>query len=251
MKGYGPESFGEYMADGYDSSFKNPSEEETKQTVDVLAELAAGGTVLELAIGTGRVGLPLAARGLSVSGIEASAKMVEQLRTKPGGDAINVTIGDMADVGVEGTFDLVYLVFNTLFNLTSQADQVRCFKNVSKHLSGGGLFVIEAYVPDPAQYENGESLKTIHVSIDRAVFEASVHNPVLQTVEYQYIEVTEQGVRLHPLPVRYVWPSELDLMAQLAGLELHQRFAAWGRSTFTESSASHISIYKPALKTQN
>ncbi|MCZ6501009.1 MAG: methyltransferase domain-containing protein [Gammaproteobacteria bacterium] len=244
MKDFGPESFGEYNADGYDRSYGNPSDAETKKTVDVLANLAAGGTILELAIGTGRIGLPLAAQGLSVSGIEASAKMVDKLREKPGGDAIDVTIGDMADVGVDGTFDLIYLVFNTLFNLTSQAEQVRCFKNVSKHLSEGGLFVIEAYVPDPSQYENGESLKTVHIAIDRVVLEASVHNSALQTVDYQYIELTENGMRLHPLPVRYVWPSEFDLMAQLAGLDLHQRWAGWDRSPFTASSSSHVSVYK-------
>lgn len=244
MKGFGPESFGEYNADGYDRSYGNPSDAETKKTVEVLANLAAGGTILELAIGTGRIGLPLAALGLSVSGVEASARMVEKLREKPGGDAIDVTIGDMADVGVDGTFNLIYLVFNTLFNLTSQREQVRCIKNVSKHLSEGGSFVIEAYVPDPSQYENGESLKTVHVAIDRVVFEASVHNKASQTVDYQYIEVTEQGMRLRPLPVRYIWPSELDLMAQLAGLELHQRWAGWDQSPFTASSSSHVSVYK-------
>ena len=244
MKDYRPESFGEYMADEYDSSVKNPSQTETEQTVDVLADLASGGTILELAIGTGRVALPLAARGLSVTGIEASSRMVEKLRAKPGGDGIDVTLGDMADVGVDGTFNLIYLVFNTLFNLTSQVDQVRCFRNVSKHLSDEGLFVIEAYVPDPRQYENGESLKTVHVAIDRTILEASVHNAALQTVDYQYIEITDHGMKLHPLPVRYVWPSELDLMAQLAGLELYQRWAGWDRSPFTASSPSHVSIYR-------
>ena len=246
MKGYGPESFGEYNADDYDLSFQNPSQEETQETVAVLAELADGGSILELAIGTGRVALPLAARGLSVRGIEASPRMVQKLREKPGGDTIDVAIGDMADVEVEGTFDLIFLVFNTLFNLTTQAEQVRCLQNVGRHLAKGGLFVVEAYVPDPAQYENGESVKTVHVAVDQAVFEASVHDAATQTVNYQYIEVTEQGTKLHPLPVRYVWPSELDLMAQLAGLELHQRWAGWDRSPFTATSSAHVSVYRRA-----
>jgi SAM-dependent methyltransferase len=243
MKGFGPETFGELNADDYDSDWDAPTEAETLRTVAVLAELAGGGPVLELAVGTGRLALPLAARGLKVAGVEASPEMVAQLRAKPGGEAIAVTIGDMADVAVDGDFDLVFLVFNTLFNLTSQADQVRCFANAAARLTGRGLFVIEAFVPDLARYADGHHLRTVHVGFDKLIVEASLHDPVTQTIDYQYVTTTGRGVRLTPLPLRYAWPAELDLMARLAGLELRERWGGWDRSAFTASSTSHVSVY--------
>ena len=197
MRGYGPGTFGERIADVYDAWHGTPPEPTLRETVDVLADLAARGPVLELAIGTGRVALPLAKRGLSVQGIDASEAMVAKLREKPGGDAIPVTIGDFADVPVEGAFDLIFLVFNTLFNLTSQEGQVRCFENVAKHLTDRGVFVVEAFVPDIASL-NRRSVRTEAVTLDSVVLEASVHDPVSQLVEYQYVVVTEGGVRLHP-----------------------------------------------------
>ena len=245
MKGYRPETFGERLADVYDTWHGNPSESKLQATVEVLADLAAGGPVLELAIGTGRVALPLARRGLSVQGVDASEAMVAKLRGKPGGDAIPVTIGDLADVAVEGAFDLIFLVFNTLFNLTSQDDQVRCFQNVASHLTETGVFVVEAFVPDVAGLER-QNLRTEAVTIDSTVLEASVHDPVAQLVEYQYIVIDEKGVQLYPVPQRYAWPSELDLMARLAGLELRERWSAWDRSPFTASSREHVSVYARA-----
>ena len=244
MKGYGPETFGERMADAYDTWYGTRlAQETTLQSVEVLADLAAGGAVLELAIGTGRVALPLAARGLSVHGIDASEAMVAKLREKPGGGAIPVTIGDFADVGVEGAFDLVFVVFNTLFNLTCQADQVRCFQNVARHLTDRGAFVVEAFVPDIAGFTDGQAVRAVHITIDSTTLEASVHDPVTQTVQYQYMVFSQGGVRLYPLPMRYAWPSELDLMARLAGLELRQRWGGWDRSPFTASSSKHVSVY--------
>lgn len=245
MKGYGPETFGERIADVYDAWYGNPSEAKLLGTVEVLADLAAGGPVLELAIGTGRVALPLAARGLAVHGIDASEAMVAKLREKPGGEAIPVTIGDFADVGVEGSFDLVFLVFNTLFNLTSQEDQVRCFQNVARHLTHRGMFVVEAFVPDIAGLK-GQTVRADVVTTDSVVLEASVHDPVAQLVDYQYIAITQDGVRLYPVPQRYAWPSELDLMARLAGLELRERWGGWDRSPFTASSSGHVSVYARA-----
>ena len=243
MKGYRPETFGERFADVYDAwSDTERSEAMTLETVGVLADLAAGGTVLELAIGTGRVALPLAARGLSVQGIDASEEMVAKLREKPGGDAIPVTIGDFADVAVDGAFDLVFVVFNTLFNLTSQDDQVRCFNNVARHLTAEGVFVVEAYMPDIAGLD-GQNVRTERLTIDSALLEVSVHDPVSQIVLYQYIVITQDGTRLHPVPQRYVWPSELDLMARLAGLELRERWGGWDRSPFAASSTGHVSVY--------
>lgn len=244
MKEQGPASFGARMAAVYDSWYgTRRAAETTDQAVDVLAELAAGGTVLELAIGTGRVALPLAARGLPVSGIDASEAMVAKLREKPGGDAIPVTIGDFANVAVEGSFDLVFLVFNTLFNLASQQDQVRCFQNVARHLTAAGVFVIEAFVPDVTGFVKGQAVRTAHLTPESAYLEASLHDPVAQTVQYQYIEIARDGVRLYPVPMRYAWPSEIDLMARLAGLELRERWGGWDRSPFTASSAAHVSVY--------
>jgi SAM-dependent methyltransferase len=233
------------MAEIYDRAFGNPSEASTLEAVEVLADLAAGGRALELAIGTGRVALPLAERGVSLHGIDASEAMVAKLREKPGGDAIPVTIGDFADVAVDGTFDLIFVVFNTLFNLTSQDDQVRCFCNVAQHLSAEGVFVIETFVPDIASLD-GQSVRTEHITIDSAILEASVHDPVTQIVHYQHIVIAEAGVRLYPVPQRYAWPSELDLMAPLAGLELRERWAGWDRSPFTASSSGHVSVYARA-----
>jgi SAM-dependent methyltransferase len=244
VKGYGPATFGERVADVYDTWYGTQlAAESTQAAVDLLADLAAGGKVLELAIGTGRVALPLAARGLSVHGIDASEAMVAKLRAKPGGDAIPVTIGDFADVPTDGSFDLVFLVFNTLFNLTSQAEQVRCFENVARHLAPEGVFVVEAFVPDLTGFVNGQAVRTVHVTADSVYLEASVHDAVAQTVQYQYVAITQGDVRLFPVPMRYAWPSELDLMARLAGLELRQRWGGWDRSAFTALSSSHVSVY--------
>jgi SAM-dependent methyltransferase len=243
IKGFGPETFGALNAETYDRATDGPSAAETQLTVDVLAELAGGGAVLELAIGTGRVGLPLAQRGLAVEGIEGSPEMVSKLREKPGGEAIPVVIGDYAEVGVDGPFDLVILVFNTLFNLPAQADQVRCFRNVAGHLTDRGVFVIEAFVPPVGHYPDGQRTRTVHVGFDRVTVEASIHDPLTQTIHYQYVTIGPNGARLTPLPLRYAWPSEIDLMAELAGLELRNRWSDWRRAPFTSMSESHISVY--------
>ena len=246
MKGFGPETFGELNAENYDSMLMPAMEAVTRDSVDVLADLARGGTVLELAIGTGRVALPLAARGLSVHGIEASEKMVAKLREKPGGDAIPVTIGDMADVAVDGDFDLIFLVFNTIFNLTSQEAQVRCFHNVAKHLTAEGVFVVETFLPPISEFVDGQSVRATEGTIHSAGLEVRMHDPVAQTIGYQRILITEDGARLDPLFLRYAWPSELDLMARLAGLELRERWGWWDRSPFTADSTSHVSVYARA-----
>jgi len=244
VKGYGPQTFGERFADVYDTWYgTRAAEETTEEVVEVLADLAAGGRVLELAVGTGRVALPLAARGLTVHGIDASEAMVAKLREKPGADTIPVTIGDFADVAVDGAFDLIFVVFNTLFNLTSQDDQVRCIRNVARHLTAEGVFLVEAFVPDTSDFVDNAAVRTVHISIDSVYLEASMHDPVAQTVQYQYIEITQGGTRLYPVPMRYAWPSELDLMARLAGLELRERWGGWDRLPFTASSSGHVSVY--------
>jgi SAM-dependent methyltransferase len=219
---------------------------ETRDSVGALAKLAGGGKVLELAIGTGRVALPLAARGLTVHGIEASEAMVAKLREKPGGRAILVEIGDMAEVQVNSTFDLIYLVFNTIFNLTTQEAQVRCFHNAARHLNAGGLFVVETVVPDLSGFVDGQRMKGSWARMDSARFEIAIHDPVVQTVDFQRIVISEDGTRMVPHFMRYAWPSELDLMAQLAGLERRERWAWWDRSPFTADSKSHVTVYAHA-----
>lgn len=245
MKEPPPEAFGERMAEAYDDWYGTRlADATTPQTVETLAGLAGrGGRVLELAIGTGRVALPLAARGLEVHGIEGSPAMVAKLREKPGGSDIPVTVGDLADVGVEGRFDLIFLVFNTLFNLTRQEAQVRCFRNVARHLNAGGKFVLEAFVPDPSRFAGGQSVRTVHTAPGGVVLEAALHDPVTQCVQYHYVAFGPDGPQLYSVPMRYAWPAELDLMARLAGLELRERWADWDRAPFTASSASHVSVY--------
>ena len=243
MKEYGTKTFGELNAERYDAMYEELMAAETRDSVETLAELARGGKVLELAIGTGRVALPLAARGLEVHGIEASEEMVAKLREKPGGSAIPVEIGDMADVRVNETFDLIYLVFNTIFNLTTQEAQVRCFHNAARHLKAGGVFVVETVVPDLSGFVDGQRMKGSWVKMDSARFEIAIHDPVAQTVEFQRIVIGEEGMRMTPHFMRYAWPSELDLMAQLAGLERRERWAWWDRSPFTAGSISHVTVY--------
>jgi SAM-dependent methyltransferase len=219
---------------------------ETHDSVETLLELAAGGTALELAIGTGRVAIPLAERGLTVHGIEASEEMVAKLRAKPGGNAIPVAIGDMADMRLSGTFDLIYLVFNTIFNLTTQEAQVRCFKNAAQHLSDKGVFVVETVVPDLSEYRDGQRMKGSWTTIDSARFEIAIHDRVAQTVAFQRIIISEERTQMTPHFMRYAWPSELDLMAQLAGLKRRDRWAWWDRSPFTANSKSHVTVYEHA-----
>ena len=238
---FAPETFGALNAERYDAGIHGPEADPTA-AVDVLAALAAGGPVLEFAIGTGRVALPLSARGLSVSGVEASPEMVAKLLAKPGGEAIPVTLGDMAEAGPEGEFDLVFLVFNTLFNLTTQDAQVRCFQNAARRLSPRGVFVLETFIPDVADL-NRQEVRTMAVSFRSAWLEAVAHDPVTQTVDYQRIRLSSDGVRLIPLAMRYAWPAEIDLMARVAGLQLRERWADWDRSPFTAKSGKHVSVY--------
>lgn len=243
MEGYGRSTYGDRWADIYDEWTDRRIGASTQATIDGLADLAAGGRVLELAIGTGRIALGLADRGLDVHGIDASEAMVARLRDKRGGDAIPVTIGDFADVEVEGRFDLVFVAFNTFFALTTQDDQVRCFDNVARHLTDDGVFVIEAFVPDLGRFDGGQTVRALRVTNELVDLEASTHDAATQTVTSQHVVISEAGLRLQPVHLRYAWPSELDLMARLAGLALRQRWAGWDRSAFASSSGQHVSVY--------
>ena len=180
---------------------------------------------------------------MEVYGIDASERMVERLREKPGGAEIPVAIGDFADVGADGPFTLVYVVFSTFYGLQSQEEQVRCFRNVAARLAPGGAFVIEAFVPDQTRFTRGGSLECVRVETDLVMLGATRHDAVSQTLVSQYVKLTEGGIRLYPAQLRYAWPSELDLMAQLAGLRLRDRWANWRREPFTATSMSHVSVY--------
>jgi SAM-dependent methyltransferase len=219
---------------------------DTDAAVAFLAELAGSGPVLELAVGTGRIALPLGERGIDVRGIDASEAMVARLRSKPGGDRVPITIGDFADVPIEGRFTLVYVVFNTLFALQTQEEQIRCFRNVAGHLLDGGVFVLEAFVPDLTRFDRDQRIETERVGLDQVWLGVARHHPAEQRVESQHVVLAEQGMRFYPVQLRYAYPSELDLMARLAGLQLQARFGGWRRESFTAASGMHVSVYERA-----
>jgi SAM-dependent methyltransferase len=233
--------FDEPVAARYDDSYDEMfSPEFVDPVVDLLAELAGDGRALELGIGTGRIAVPLAERGVPVHGIELSEAMAKRLRAKS--EEIGVTIGDFASATVDGTFAVAYLVFNTLGNLTTQAGQVACFRNAAAHLEPGGCFVVEILVPDLQRLPPGETVRPFHVSEEHVGFD-----------EY---DVARQGLRSHhftlidgsweylTLPFRYVWPAELDLMAELAGMRLRDRWSGWKREPFTIESRKHVSVWE-------
>ncbi len=234
-------TYDEQCADVYDQWFSAFEE----RAVERLAVLAGGGRALELGIGTGIVALPLAARGVVVEGVDSSEAMVARLRAKPGGDRVRVWMGNFADVGVEGKFSLIFIVYNTFFALQTQEEQVRCFRNVAEHLDEGGVFVVETFVPDAALLGGGD-VRATFVTAGRVGLKVSRHDPVGQKLRSQHVVFTDGGVRLFPVEVRYVWPAELDLMARLAGLRLRERWAGWGREEFNSESAKHISVYERA-----
>ncbi|MDQ3963733.1 MAG: class I SAM-dependent methyltransferase [Actinomycetota bacterium] len=244
MEGYGAETYGQIWASIYDEQWTGVFPVDS--TVARLRELAGDGRALELAIGTGRIALPLHEGGVAVHGIDISEAMVAKLRTKPGGKDIPVTMGDFADVDVEGTYRLIYLVFNTLFALTSQEDQVRCFANVARHLDRRGAFVVECFVPDLARFDRHQRVQATRVRVDMAGLEISRHDPVAQQIDSQFVVVGPAGNELYPVHIRYAFPSEIDLMARLAGLRLRARYGGWNEEPFTSDSPAHVSIYESA-----
>ena len=247
MKNYEPiMSFGEDVAEEYDDVqrfSKTPSRSDRAAAVTFLEKLAGRGPALELAIGTGWIALPLASTGIRVDGVDISPAMVEQLRAKPGGEKISVTIGDFADVPVTGTYRLIYVVANTLFNLLTQDDQVRCFENVASHLTDDGAFLIEAFRPDFLyRLRNHQYVDAEAVEVDEVRLDVARHDPVKQLLEESHVSLSREGVRLNPIVTRYAWPGELDLMARIAGLRLKERWGGWNREPFN-SSSTHVSVY--------
>ena len=213
--------------------------------VEFLASLAGAGPVLELAIGTGRIALPLAARGLQVDGIDIAPAMVDRLRSKPGGDQLRVELGNFAEVPFDGPYSLVFVVWNTLFNLESQDEQIRCFENVARCLGEGGCFVVEAFVPS-FLYRMQDDQRVVAESVETDSVRIGVlqHDPSTQTLAQSHVSLSEAGVRLTPVAQRYAWPHEIDLMARLAGLRLDARYADWQRRPFGATSESHVSVYR-------
>ncbi|MFV2087420.1 class I SAM-dependent DNA methyltransferase [Micromonospora sp. LOL_021] len=244
MTTYGPETYGERNADVYDEWH---ADLDPTDAVDCLADLIGhgpAGPVLELAVGTGRVTIPLAARGIDLRGIDASEAMVARMRAKPGGDRIPVTIGDMADVdpGTDDRFAMVFVVFTTFFFLMTQEEQVRCFANVARRLLPGGLFVLECLVPDLARYQRQQSVDAHRVDHDHVRLVAVRHDPVDQRFDGQHILIGNDGMRLAPVSMRYAWPSELDLMARLAGLRRRHRWGGWRREPYL-GTGTHVTVY--------
>jgi SAM-dependent methyltransferase len=235
--------FGEPVAARYDEDETEMFDPEVVgPAVDLLAELAGAGRALELGIGTGRIALPLAKRGVGVHGIDLSKAMVERLRAKPGGEDIDVTIGDFATTTVDGTFSVAYLVFNTIMNLTTQRAQVDCFRNVAMHLAPGGCFVIETMVPELQRLPAGETIRAFHMSETSCGIDE--YEVATQGLTSHYFEIADGKCERQSFPFRYVWPSELDLMAQLAGMRLRDRWGGWKREPFSKDSRKHVSIWE-------
>ena len=237
--------FGERVAERYDESSADMFEPAVVDpVVDFLADLAGSGAALELGIGTGRIALPLAQRGIRVHGIDLSEAMVARLRAKPGVEDIEVTMGDFATTRVEGTFSVAYLVFNTIHNLTTQDEQVACFQNVAAHLEPGGCFVIEVGVPQLQRLPPGETIRAFDVSETHLGFDE--YDVASQGLISHHYSVVDGKLELHSVPFRYVWPAELDLMARLAGMSLRERWSDWNREPFTSESRKHVSVWEKA-----
>jgi hypothetical protein len=237
------EFFGERVAATYDERLGGMAADEAIQpAVELLAELAGDGAALEFAIGTGRIALPLADRGVRVAGIDNSEAMLSRLRDKPGAGRIRTLVGDMAATRVDGDFSLVYLVFNTIFNLVTQDGQVACFANAAAHLPCGGRFVIEARVPELQRLPLGQTVLPWRADPDGWSY--YVYDVVTQRLSGRHFHVVDGRVEPSPIEMRYTWPAELDLMARLAGMGLQDRWGGWKRQPFTALSSTHVSVYE-------
>jgi SAM-dependent methyltransferase len=248
MDEYTASTYGDRIAEVYDTFYvtQGLATSEPDDAVEFLIGLAGEGPALELAIGTGRMALPLAARGLQIHGIDASERMVAKLREKPGGDAIQVTMGDFADVAVDGEYALIFVVFNTFFALLTQDDQVRCMQNAARRLRPDGCFVIEAFVPDVSRFDRHQRTSAGRVGVDEVIIDVAEHDPEHQRVDSMHVLIRDGRVQTYPVRLRYAWPAELDLMARLAGLRLRERWVGWKREPFDGRSGAHVSVYEPS-----
>ena len=239
MKDSRESTYGDLIAGDYDAFYS----EYDPASIDLLVELAGDGPALELGIGTGRIALPLLERGVPVQGIDASEGMISKLRAKPHGPEIEVLVGSFADFKLDQRFKLIYVVFNTFFALLSQEEQVHCFKSVRDHLSDDGVFLIEVFFPDVKRFIDHQTLRVVDIAENESRLDVSQHDPLAQQITAQHIILSPEGTRLYPVKLRYAWPSELDLMAQLAGLSLHHRWGSWKKDEFTKESTKHVSVY--------
>lgn len=222
---------------------------DTSQTVDFLADHAGEGRVLELGVGTGRIACPLSLLGFDVTGLDNSAGMLARLRSRSDGAKVNVALGSFTQLSVEGEFSLIYAVFNTLFCVISQDEQLTAIEQAAAHLTPDGTFIVETDLPDLARSDSsGRTLNTGGVERNRVFIEAAMHDAAAQRIRTQTIILSEQGIQMFPLMMRYFWPSELDLMAKLAGLRLETRYGNWDRSLYSRDSSRQISIFRPADK---
>jgi SAM-dependent methyltransferase len=244
MEGFDPAtSFGEAASKRYDATDTRGDEEET---VAFLARLAAGRDALEFAVGTGRIALPLMAAGVRVDGIEIAQPMVERMREKPGGTDVEVTIGDMSTIGTGRTYAVVYLVYNTIGNLLTQDDQVRCFQNAAHHLTDDGVFVLECRVPTAPTRPDHQFVDAERVEVDHVVLGVCQYDPVTQVLDENHVHISAEGVIMSPIRLRLAQPAEFDLMARLAGLRLRDRWGGWNGELFTAASWRHVSVYERA-----
>jgi SAM-dependent methyltransferase len=241
MEGFEPRtSFGYAVSKRYDQS---PRGDET-ETVEFLARLAGQRGALELAVGTGRIALPLTGAGVRVDGIEQSQDMVDRMREKPGGNAIEVTIGDMSRVATGRRYGLVYLVYNTIGNLLTQDDQVRCFENAARHLEPGGVFVVECRVPAAPARPGHQYVDPAYIAAGQVVLDAGRYDPLTQILDLNHIHISEAGIILSPISLRLAHAPEFDLMARIAGLRLRERWGGWNGEPFTAASWRHVSVYE-------
>lgn len=236
--------YGDTFAEVYDDWYADRSNSES--IVNFLATLVGSGDALELGVGTGHVAIPLAARHVTVFGIEGSPSMMAQLRAKEGSEKISVVLGDFADVGIDRDFDLIYISFSSLFLLPSQRDQVRCIENVARHLRAKGSFVLDGFVPDSGRYTNFQSVSVENISQGSVRLDIAMHDPVAQTINSTRVLVSREKIQLYPYALRYAYPSELDLMAEIAGLNLVARYGDYERAKFSKTSSMHVSVYAKA-----
>jgi SAM-dependent methyltransferase len=232
---------------GYDISKRDDAgggRGDEAETVAFLARLAGRSGALEFAVGTGRIALPLTRAGVRVDGIELSQDMVDRMREKPGGDAVNVTMGDMSRVTTGRRYGLVYLVFNTIGNLLTQDDQVRCFQNAARHLEPGGAFVVECRIPAAPARPYGQFVDAEHVAADAVTLGVAQYDPVTQVLDLNHVQISADGIFLMPISLRLAHPPEFDLMARIAGLRLRDRWGGWNAEPYTATSWRHISVYE-------
>ena len=245
MDDFTAQTYGDRTADVYDDRYEELFAEDTARAVSFLKEVGGDGPALELGIGTGRIAIPLSDAGVGVHGIDASEPMLAVMRAKPGGDRVPTTLGTFADFSLPTSFGLIYVVFSSFFVLLTQEEQLSCFRAVSRHLTEDGAFVMQAFVPDPSRFDkDGQRVSVEWLTVDELSLEASTHDPFAQRTESQQVVIRDGAVRMHPVRIRYAYPSELDLMARLAGLRLRERWADWDRQPYPSGNWLHVSVWE-------